>query len=426
MATQLFANEHPLTTDKDISSEAFWRKTFRERDKTFAWLRRKAPVSWHRPLEDPVLPPEIHGEAGFWAVTKAEDIRFVGLNHELFSNALGGISLRPMLPAMTQSASFLEMDPPDHTRYRQIMSAAFTPRAVARVNAKIEERARQIVGGLVGAGDFDVVEDLSARLPMLTVADLIGVPEGLTQTFADAGEKFIGALTNPESRPEGVSLSEFAGEQLGILRDIGVDLVNFRRTRPGDDIATALANAQFDGRRLSDEEITSIMRLLSIAGNDTTKQTTSWTVLALDRNPEQRAWLLEDFDGRIAGAIEEFVRYACPVLQFARTATQDVELGGQQIRQGDKVAVFYCSGNRDEAVFEDPHRFDLSRGRTPHVGFGGGGIHYCLGNGIAKAELRALFGEILTQLPKLQVTGEPDLLFGEFSSGIRHLSARTN
>lgn len=426
MTIQTFGNEHPLTTDKDISSETFWRQNFQERDQTFAWLRKNAPVSWHKPLENPLLPPEVHGQAGFWAVTLAEDIRFVSLNHEQFSNALGGISFRPLLPGMFPPVSFLEMDPPDHTRYRQIMSAAFTPRAVARINAKIEERAVQIVSDLVGAGDIDVVEDLSAKLPMLIVADMLGVSESLTHTFATAGERLIGGLADPDIRPEGVSLPDFIGEQMRILREIGVDLVSFRRTHPGDDVATALADAEFDGRRLSDDEITSVMQLFSIAGNDTTTQTTSWSILQMDRNPDQRTWLAEDFDGRIASAVEEFVRHASPVLQFARTATQDVELGGQQIQQGDKVVIFYCSGNRDETVFEDPHRFDLSRGRTPHVGFGGGGVHYCLGNGLAKAELRALFREILTRLPKLEVTGEPELLFNEFTHGIRHLSARTN
>jgi cytochrome P450 len=162
------------------------------------------------------------------------------------------------------------------------------------------------------------------------------------------------------------------------------------------------------------------MVLMSIAGNDTTKQTTSWAMLALDRNRDQRAWLAEDVEGRIAGAVEEFVRYATPVSFFARTACEDVEYEGVSIAAGDKVGLFYCSGNRDESVFDDPHRFELRRQRAPHVGFGGGGIHYCLGAGIARMQLRSIFEEILSQLRVVEV-GEPELLSSSFIRGIRRL-----
>lgn len=187
---------------------------------------------------------------------------------------------------------------------------------------------------------------------------------------------------------------------------------------------TALVQADIDGHKLTDEELTGTMILLSIAGNDTTKQTTTRTVMAFDQHPDQRAWLMEDFDDRIAQSIEEFVRHACPVIQFARTATADTELRGVKIAAGDKVGIWYCSGNRDETRFEDPERFDLSRPKVPHVGFGGGGVHFCLGNSIAKAQLRALFSEILTKLPTLEVIGEPDLLFSDFIHGVKHLPVR--
>lgn len=423
---RLFATEHPLTTDRDISSAGFWRKPFADRDETFAWLRANAPVSWHRPLEDPVLTPEMHGEAGFWAVTRAADLQYVSQHQELFSSAMPAASLRPGNPSLPQARTFLSMDPPEHTRYRQIMSAAFTPRAVARLSEKINERAEQIVGAVVGAGEIDFVEDVSAKLPMLTIADMVGVPDDLTAEFARAGDNFVNASTVDPTLPEGVTDPiTYILEQLTVLREIGLDLVRHRRARPGDDIATALAQAEFDGRRLNDDEITMVMLLLSVAGNDTTKQTTSWTVLSLDRTPVQKAWLLEDLEGRLAQSIEEFVRHASPVIEFPRMATQDTEIGGQQITAGDKVALFYCSGNRDESVFPDPHRFDLTRPRTPHVGFGGGGVHFCLGNGVAKAQLRALFAQILTKLPRLEITEEPVLLRSEFINGITQLPANT-
>lgn len=422
--TTPFATEHPFTTDKDISSTMFWDRPFFERDETFAWLRANAPVSWHPPYEVPDLPADVHGERGFWAVTRAEDIRHVSQNHDIFSSAAGRVGFRPRNPAMVLAPTFLEMDPPEHTRYRQIMSAAFTPKAVTRLVAQIEERAEQIVGAVVGTGTFDFVEQVAAKLPMLTVADMVGVPQSLTEEFARAGDNFISAQGGGPLK--GADLDEYLVEQMAVLQQIGVDLVEHRRKHPSDDIATALAAAQFDGRPLNDDDIQSVMVLLSVAGNDTTKQTTSWTALNLDRTPDQRDWLAEDFDGRIMASIEEFVRHASPVIEFARTATRDTELAGQKIASGDKVVVFYCSGNRDESLYPDPHAFDLTRPRTPHVGFGGGGVHFCLGNGVAKAQLRALFRQIFTKLPNLKITGEPVLMRSEFINGITHLPASTN
>jgi cytochrome P450 len=418
-----FATEHPFTTDKDISSPGFWGQTFAERDETFAWLRVNAPVSWHPPYVDPAVPPEIHGEAGFWAVTRAGDIRTESQNYEVYSSTGCGVSFKPTHPDLVYSPTFLEMDPPRHTKYRQAISAAFTPRGVARIADKINERAAEIVGRVVGAGDFDFVAEVSAKLPMLTVADLVGVPDSLTEVFAQAGDRLVSG-PDADGQAPGESPIEFFGKQMAILREIGVDLVNERRRNPRDDVATALANYRIDDHHLTDDDIGSMMALLSVAGNDTTKQTTSHTVVSLDRNPDQRAWLVADFDARIMPAVEEFIRHASPVLDFGRRAVEDAELGGQRIAKGDKVVMFYCSGNRDESVFPDPHRFDLARPRTAHVGFGGGGVHFCLGNGVARAQLRALYREITTKLPGIEV-GEPELLHNEFIHGIRRLPVRT-
>ncbi len=200
------------------------------------------------------------------------------------------------------------------------------------------------------------------------------------------------------------------------------ELAKFRRANPGDDLMTEIVNAEVDGHRLTDEEIGAFLILLSSAGNDTTKQTTTHAMMALAANPAQRDWLQEDFEGRINGAVEEFVRWASPVLQFARFATQDVEIAGQRISAGDKVGLFYCSANRDESVFPDARAFDLSRSPNPHLGFGGGGPHFCLGNRLAKTELRNLFRELLTRLDTVEF-GEPDLLYSNFVHGIKRLPA---
>lgn len=414
----LYANQHQPTTAYDISSKQFWSGTPDERDQTFRRLRIEAPVSWHQPIEAS-LPPEVHGQAGFWAVTKAQDITFVSQHHELFSSALGHTALHPYEPENDQRSVILEMDPPTHTAYRKVISSAFTPKAVAKLSAQIQARAEQIVDRVVGAGSIDFVSEVAAKLPMMTVADLIGIPEHQVEAFAAAGDRIV-LLQDPLALPEGVDFSELLGEVMGTLGQIGFELAQTRRKDPKDDIMSAIVHADVDGVTFDDMAILSTMMVLSVAGNDTTKQTTTHAVIELAKNPDQKAWLLEDFEGRATGAIEEFVRHASPIIAFARTATQDLDLGGQRILGGDKVGLFYASGNRDESVFENPHRFDLSRGRTPHVGFGGGGVHYCLGNHVAKAQLRALFRQILTKLPDITV-GEPDRLNSDFINGYRHL-----
>jgi len=414
---EIHKNHHEPTTGYDISSKEFWSKTPEEREVTFRRLRAEAPVSWHPPLEATHEPPEVHGQAGFWAVTKAEDITYVSQHQEWFSSAVGPTALRPY--ASPERTVILEMDPPIHTAYRKVISSAFTPKAVAKLSAKIEARAEQIVDEVVGAGSIDFVSSVSAKLPMMTVADLIGIPEHHVEAFAAAGDRLL-LLQDPQALPDGVAFADAAAEILGTLSAIGLELAEVRRKDPTDDVMSAIVQADVDGVTFDDQTILSMMMLLSVAGNDTTKQTTTHTVIEFARNPDQRAWLLEDFDGRIAGAVEEFVRHASPIIAFARTATENVELGGQRILAGDKVGMLYASGNRDESVFQDPSRFDLSRGRSPHVGFGGGGVHYCLGHHVAKAQLRALFHQILTKLPTIEV-GEPDRLKSDFINGYLRL-----
>ncbi|MGZ5395437.1 MAG: cytochrome P450, partial [Mycobacterium sp.] len=206
------------------------------------------------------------------------------------------------------------------------------------------------------------------------------------------------------------------------LSNTGVELAQFRRNNPGDDLMTGIVNAEVDGHRLTDEEIGAFLILLASAGNDTTKQSTTHAMLALAENPAQREWLMEDFENRISSAVEEFVRWSSPVLQFARFATEDTEINGAPVQAGDKVGLFYCSANRDEAAFTDPGVFDLSRSPNPHLGFGGGGPHFCLGNQLAKAELRNLFRELLTRLTTVEF-GEPDLLYSNFVHGVKRLPA---
>jgi cytochrome P450 len=413
---ELFTNTHPFTTGVDISSAEFWGKPFEERDEAFARLRAEAPVSWHPPVDF----PRDHSQQGFWAVTRAEDITAVSRNSEVFQSRYG-VMLDPMDPEGARTgAFFLTMDPPEHSRYRALVSAAFTPKQVRKIEERIAANARLIVDDLVGAGDVDFVEACSSRLPMETVSDIVGVPPSERQRVARAAENLVGGADVarlPEA--EGMTLRF---EEAIYLFSLAKDLAVHRREHPADDLMTNLVQARIDGEGLTDDNIGEFMLLMSVAGNDTTKQTTTRTMLEFAAHPEQRDWLMEDFDGRIMASIEEFVRHATPVIQFARTAARDVELGGAQISAGDKVVLFYCSGNRDESVFTDPGAFDLTRPHSRHVGFGGGGAHFCLGSNVAKVQLRSIIGELLRRVPETQF-GEPVPLKSNFIHGIESLPA---
>ncbi|MCV7317008.1 cytochrome P450 [Mycolicibacillus parakoreensis] len=402
----------------DISDPDFWATTFRDRDETFAALRAEDGLTWHRPM--PAVFP--HEETGYWAVTRHADIKYVSQHEKLFcSNA--GVSVDPM-PAEIQRTMtfFLAMDPPEHTRYRKLISSGFTPRQVRRIEDQIRSNARSIVDDLVAelrSGEpIDFVDRCSGLLPMRTISDMIGIDPQDQAKVAYAAECLFSG-----SDEEYASLEERAVHvmtQLQILSDSGVDLARRRRTEPHEDLMTELVNAEVDGHRLTDEELGSFMVLLGSAGNDTSKQTTTHAFKALIEHPEQRAWLLADFDNRIGPAVEEFIRWATPVLAFARHAVTDTEIAGTEIKAGEKLGLFYCSANRDETVFDRPHEFDITRTHNAHLGFGGGGAHYCLGTHVARMELRHLFYELLTRLPEVAL-GDPEYLHSTFVHGIKRM-----
>lgn len=405
---------HPL----DISDPGFWGNDFRSRDEAFATLRGEPGLTWHRPM--PAVFP--HQETGYWAATRHADIKFVSQHEELFCSR-DGVSVDPM-PAEIQRKMtfFLAMDPPNHTRYRKLISSGFTPRQVRRVEEQIKSNAAGIVDDLLAdlrrGEQVDFVASCSGQLPMRTISDMIGIDPADQERVAYAAECLFSG-----SDDEYASLEERAVHvmtQLGVLSDSGVELARRRRTDPHDDLMTELVNAEVDGHRLTDSELGSFMVLLGSAGNDTTKQTTSHAFKALIDHPEQRAWLLADFDNRVGGAVEEFVRWSTPVLAFARHAVTDTEVAGTEIKAGEKVALFYCSANRDEAVYDRPHEFDITRAANPHLGFGGGGAHYCLGTHVARMELRHLFYELLTRLPEVTL-GEPEYVQSTFVHGIKRM-----
>jgi len=405
--------------DIELSSETFWGKSARERDESFAELRRERPVSWQPPAYGSLMPDP--NDPGYWAVVCHEDVVAVSKAHDVFSSSpdLGGVMFENVPAELLEATqSILAMDEPRHGITRRLMHAAFSPRQLRRTEEQIKLQASSIVSSLLEEGPRDFVEQVSMRLPLWTISGMLGVPEDTRDRMVKAVDDMVG-YNDPEYIGDGDPFTCLLGG-IATLHDIAQTLIDDRRSSPGDDLVSEMIAAEIDGHKLSDDDIRSYFCLLAIAGNDTTRNTTSHAMKALADNPDQRKLLADNFDRAIPGAIEEFVRWATPVMTFRRTAKVDAVVGGVDVDAGDKVVMFYSSANRDESVFRDPWTFDITRNPNQHVGFGGGGPHFCLGNHVARMQMRALFGELLTRVPDLQV-GEPEFVTGHFMHAIKRL-----
>ena len=410
----------PPYDEVSLSPLSFWRKSPEEREQDFAVLRRERPVSWHPPAEGSMMPPQ--DGSGFWAVTRHADIVAVSRDPETFCSGLGIQMEDVPLDILEAASSFLATDAPRHTKLRKLVSAAFTPKRVKTIEAQIRDQARRLVDDLVAAGDGDFVEQVSRRLPQWTIFEMVGLEDQEARDRATRAADGMVSWADEDVRA-GREPAELLTDSLMTLINVALDLAEERRARPADDLMSNLVAAEVDGDRLTDEEIAAFFVLLSVAGNDTTRNTISSTARQLALHPDQRRLLQEDFEGRIGTAVDEFVRYATPVMTFRRTATRDAELHGASIRAGDWVVLFYGSGNRDERVFDDPVRFDITRSPNPHIAFGGGGPHYCMGTMLAKTQLRAVFSELVTRVPDLEV-GAPVYLAGNFMQAITSMPYR--
>ncbi len=407
----------PQTPEADLGSLDFWGRPAQERDRYFEWLRREAPISRHQPPEDILGLPE-DGRMGYWAIVRYEDVRAISRDPQTFCSSQGTQFADAPPEFLEASMSFLAMDAPRHTKLRGLVSSAFTPRQVARIEQGIRVNARQIVEEAAAHDSGDFVELVAKRLPLVTISDMIGVPDADRERVVAAADLLVTA-SDPEvfgDRPP----IEVLGEALWTLTQFATELAAHREANPGEDLMTALVQADVDGERLTHAEIAAFFVLLSVAGNDTTRHTTSHAMRALTVNPDQRALLLEDLDARLGTAVEEFIRWASPVLTFRRTTTREVELHGERLPAGERVVLFYQSANRDERAFEDPWTFDVTRDPNRHLGFGGGGPHYCLGASLARAQLRSIFGELLRVLPAVQAQ-EPELLRSAFVHGVKRM-----
>jgi cytochrome P450 len=395
----------------------FWTLPLEEREGAFATLRRERPISFYEEPEVPLL-----GKGpGFWALVRHADILEVSRNPQTFSSARGGVNIIDQPPEFGEFfGSMIVMDDPRHTRLRRIVSRGFTPGMLRKAEASVEQAAAEIVDAIRDKGRCDFVSDIAAALPLKIICDMMGIPTSEYRYVFDRTNIILGAA-DPEyvaDLAQAVPAMLQAGGELAALMQ---DLVRIRREKPTDDLTSALVHAEVDGERLNDQEIASFFILLVVAGNETTRNAISHGAKALSDNPEQRRIWAEDFDGVAPTAVEEIVRWATPVIHFRRTATRDTTLGGQKIREGEKLVMWYNSGNRDEAVFENPYRFDVRRTPNEHVGFGGPGPHFCLGAHLARREIIVMFRHLFRRLPDLEITGAPESLRSFFINGIKHM-----
>jgi cytochrome P450 len=373
----------------------------------FRWLRDNDPVHWH----------EQTNARGFWAITRYQDVWAIGRDPKTYSSSAGGIMLDdPDQFSLQQSRSMmLHMDPPDHTRYRNLVSREFIPRSAATLRPRIQELAKKIVDDVIQRGECELMSDVAGVLPSYVIAELMGIP------LAD-GRRMYALTEKMHSAHEAVNEQERAAAGMEML-SYALNLAEEKRKHPGNDIATKLLNSEIDGDRLTPAEYSFFFLLLVNAGGDTTRNLLGGGMLALFNHPAQRRRLQHNLDGLLPTAVEEMLRYVSPVIYMRRTATRDIELGGKQVKAGDKVAMYYGSANRDESVFREPDKFDVGRTPNEHIAFGSG-EHFCLGSHIARVEIQVMLKEILTRMPDLRQSGPAEFLASNFISGPARLPVR--
>jgi methyl-branched lipid omega-hydroxylase len=401
----------------DLSDTEFWGLPLADRAAAFAQLRAQGRPPFY---EEPETPFAEKGP-GYYALVRHADVVEASRHADVFCSGKGATSIADLPPEFNEYfGSMINMDDPRHARLRRIVSRAFSPRMVKKFEDGVRRAAAEIVDDLLVTGPCDFVPHVAARLPLKIICDMMGIPDDQYEmVLADTNIILSGA--DPEFLSE--DLNEAVAQLLGAgqeLADLVTSLAAARVQASGEDLVSALVTANIDGEQLTSAELASFFILLVVAGNETTRNALSHGLMLLTEFPAQRALLLSDLENRLEGAAEEIVRYASPVLFMRRTLTRDYTMNGQDYHEDDKVVLFYYSANRDEAVFADPERFDITRSPNPHVGFGGAGPHYCLGAHLARRELTVMLRELLTRVPDI-TAGEPDRLLSSFINGIKHL-----
>ncbi|TCJ89770.1 cytochrome P450 [Nocardia alba] len=398
----------------DFTDPALWET--RNPIQEFAELRRTAPVWWNAQTD-----AQSGGfrDGGYWVISKHEDIKEISRNPELFSSQRKGSVIRlpgEVTPEQIEltGALLLNMDPPKHTKIRRIISKGFTPRAVEGLRAALAERAAAIVRAARAAGGGDFVEQVACELPLQAIAELVGVPQQDRRKLFDWSNQMLN-YDDPEYSD--ATTTDVAATAAMEILGYSWNMAEQRRAEPADDIVSALVQADLDGESLGSDEFGFFVILLAVAGNETTRNAITHGMKAFIDNPDQ--WELYKRQ-RPRTATDEIVRWATPVTVFQRTATADTELGGQRIRAGDRVGLFYSSANFDEDAFERPFSFDILRDPNPHLAFGGTGTHFCVGANLARLEIDLIFNAIADVMPDLSQISEPQRLRSGWINGIKH------
>jgi cholest-4-en-3-one 26-monooxygenase len=373
----------------------------------FTFLRRNAPVWWHDEADGP----------GFWAVTGYEDCNTVNRDYGHFSSHAKATYMWDLgeddLPM--QQLIMLNMDPPIHTRYRRLVNKGFTPRVVNELHDRIHAATDAIIDDVIEEGKADFVTAVSAELPLVVIADLLGVPNEDRHRMFDWSNQMIG-----NADPEYQHSDDVAVVASMELYAYASKLYAQKRIDPHEDLMSLLTGVELEGEHLSDLELELFFLLLTVAGNETTRNLISGAMVAFFENHDQ--WeLLRNDRSLLPSAVEEMLRYVTPVMNFRRQSTEETELSGQTIKADQKVVFFHISANRDETVFENPHRFDITRKPNPHIAFGGGGPHFCLGANLARMEIRVMFEHLLDRMPDIRLDGEVERLQSAFINGVKHI-----
>ncbi len=390
----------------------------------FEVLRREAPVFWNDPPVDGlgIRTMEIEGPGsytpvGFWVLSKYDDVELASKDSERFTSRDGVLWVdltQNEASIEAQRSHLMGMDPPQHTQYRRLVQPGFTPRAVAAMEPHIREEAAKVIGELAQRDQAEFVFDVAAELPMILLCEMMGVPQERRAEYLALGNGTATVEFN----------DNFIEDQINLFLLLD-DIVKSREDTPDDTLISKYIHGEVDGRRLTEDEVTQFFQVLSIAGHETTRNTTAHFVRLMDEYPDQKALLLEDLEGRLPNAIEEVLRFSPPVMQFCRTATEDVTIRGVDIAKGDKVYMSYLSANRDEDVFEDPNRFDILRDNADkHLAFGTG-AHFCLGASLARLQLRCILEELYTQLPDISLAGDPTPMYSVWFNALDAMPVTT-
>lgn len=406
--------EYRTVDDIQLGDLEFWAKPLAERDAAFAALRERMPLAFH---EERTQFPGVPQGPGFWSAVRYDDVRTINRQAQAFSSA-SGITLGEQAPETLEFfGSMIVLDDPRHAKMRLLVQSGFTPKMVARVEESVRERARALVAQAAHMGRCDFVEHFAAPLPLQVICDMLGVPSADEKQIFDWTNVILG-VGDPDF---GQSLDDLINAAFGMFQyaqALGED----RLANPREDITSTLMHAEVDGQRLTAAEFGSFFILLAVAGNETTRNAISWGMKLLTEHPDQRRALMADYKNLSMKATDEIVRWGSPVIHMRRTALRDVEINGTTINEGDKVVMWYWSANRDEKAFPDATKFDIFRPNTAEmIGYGGGGPHFCLGANLARREIQVMFDEIFTQLPDLEITGEPARLKSAFINGIKRM-----